>query len=219
MISFKRLLSGLVIVLVAQAAHASMVYTNTRGDIGTGYTVDWADLGQEWTEVLTGEILGEVTLTGSPRFTVFSGSTFNADFLPTDSVLSLFDLSLGEPVEGEFELAFAHAVRSVGAQVQSSMWGAFEGLITAYDSGSHQIGSYVVSGETLGNGDGTAVFAGVVSDSLDISRVVFSGFGAGAAVNWLSVGNTLDQTVPEPESILLALTALIALSMTRRRRA
>lgn len=219
MISFKRLLSGLVIVLVAQAAHASMVYTNTRGDIGTGYTVDWADLGPEWTEVLTGEILGEVTLTGSPRFTVFSGSTFNADFLPTDSVLSLFDVNSLEPIEGEFELTFANAVRSVGAQVQSLLFGEFTGWITAFDSGSNQIGSFVFSGETLGNGEGKAVFAGVVSDSLDISRVVFSGFGAGAAVNWLSVGNTLNQTVPEPESFLLALTALIALSMTRRRRA
>ncbi len=219
MTSFKRLLSGLVIVLAAQAAQASMVYTNTRGDIGTGYTVDWADLGDEFTVVAPGEVLGEVTLTGSPAFTVLSGITFNADFLPTDTVLSLFDVNIGEPIEGEFELAFANAVRSVGAQVQSLLFGKFNGLITAFDSGSNQIGSFDFSGEVLGNGDNSAVFAGVVSDSLDISRVVFSGFGAGAAINWLSVGNTLDQTVPEPESILLALTALMALSMTRRRRA
>ena len=109
--------------------------------------------------------------------------------------------------------------RSAGAQVQGLEFGPFNGFIKAFDSSNVEIGSFAVAGTNGGNGDGSAVFAGIVSDSLNIWRLEFSGFGDGAGINLLSVGNVLEPggEVPEPAGLALVLTALVLLATTRKR--
>ncbi len=216
---FKKFLLGVVIAVVTHVSHASLTQVSSRSSIGVGYTIDWAGFGVDQTAVVSGSSLGGVMVTGSSAFTVFSGSTFNADFVAGDSILSMFDIVDGNPTPGVFSLFFADAVRSAGAQVQGLDFGNFNGFIKAFDSSDTEIGSFAIAGINMGTGDGSAVFAGITSDSLNIKRLEFSGFGDGAGINLLSVGDVLDtvSTVPEPAGLALVLTALGLLTVTRRR--
>lgn len=202
----------------SQAALATVMLTSSRAAIGPGYTVDWGapsptdltSLGSPFTQ-------GAVTVSGGTDFALFSGSSFNANFLATDWILSLYDLTNFNPLSGIFSINFGTAVSSAGAQVQSNLFGVFTGMIRAFDVANVMLGSFNVSGSTGTNGDGSAVFAGITSDALNISRIEFSGFGDGAGINQLSVGNTVT-TVPEPATLLLLMGPLAFLVVARRRR-
>ncbi len=208
-----------IMLAAAGSAQASVVFTGSRVAIGAGYTVDWGSLGGDLTPLAGSFTEGSVTVTGAGAFSIFSGATFNADFLATDSVLSLFDLGSGNPVAGAFDITFSSAVAAAGAQVQANQFGAFSGFIEAFDAANVSLGSFAVGGTNAGSGDGSAVFAGITSTAADIKRLVFSGFGAGAGINALSVqtegggGN-----VPEPGSLLIVATGLAMLGASRARR-
>ena len=216
---FKKFLLGVVIAVVTHVSHASLTQVSSRSSIGVGYTIDWAGFGIDQTAVVSGSSLGGVTVAGASVFAVFSGATFNADFSASDSILSVFDIDAGNPVAGVFSLSFASAVRSAGAQVQANFEGLFSGSIEAFDSLNVSLGMFAVNGTNSFSADGSAVFAGIVSDSLNIKRLEFSGFGDGAGINLLSVGDVLDtvSTVPEPAGLALVLAALGLLTVTRRR--
>ena len=200
----------------AQAAFATVILTNSRAAIGPGFTVAWGAPGPDLTSLGSTFTQGPVTVSGASDFTVFSGTTFNSDFLATDWILSLYDLNTG-PLAGIFSIAFASAVSSVGAQLQASMFGAFTGTISAFDASNGLLGAFTVLGNNnFGSGDGSAVFAGIISDSVNITRIEFAGFGEGAGINQLSASATA--SVPEPGALLLLVGPLALLVATRRRR-
>ena len=199
----------------AQAAFATVILTNSRAAIGPGFTVGWGAPGPDLTSLGSTFTQGSVTVSGASDFTIFSGETFNADFFATDWILSLYDLNSG-PLAGIFSIAFASAVSSVGAQLQASMFGAFTGTISAFDASNGLLGAFNVAGTNGGNGNGSAVFAGIISDSVNISRIQFAGFGEGAGINQLSASTTA--SVPEPGVLLLLVGPLALLVATRRRR-
>jgi hypothetical protein len=199
-----------------QAAFATVMLTNSRAAITTlssqVFTVDWGALGGDLTPLGSTFSNGPVTVSGGSAFAVFNGSTYNGDFNPDDSVLSLFDLNTFDTVSGVFSLSFASAVRAAGAQVQALLFGGFTGTISAFDAANGLLGSFNVSGTTGGNNDGSAVFAGIISDSINITRIEFAGFGSGAAINQVTAN------VPEPSTFLLMLGPLVFLVAARRRR-
>lgn len=198
-----------------QAAFATVMLTNSRATVTTlgsqAFTVDWGALGGDFTALGSTLSNGPITVSGGSAFAVFNGSTYNADFNPDEYVLSLFDLNIGDTVSGVFSLNFASAVRAAGAQVQAFLVGAFAGTISAYDASNGLLGSFNVAGNNGGNGNGSAVFAGIISDSINITRLDFA-FGSGAAINQVTAN------VPEPSTFLLMLGPLVFLFAARRRR-
>ncbi len=205
--------AALAMAATSQAAYAGVMLTSSRAAIGPGYTVNWGapapadltDLGSSFTQ-------GDVSVSGSNAFTLFNASTFNGDFNPADWVISLFDINAFNPNSGLFRIDFLNPVLSAGAQIQSMGFGTFSGSIRAYDASNILLGFFNVSGANNGNGDGSAVFAGIISDTANISRLEFDGFGDGAGINQLSAA-----TVPEPSTTLLLLGPLAFLAIRRRR--
>ena len=215
-----RAVAALCLLAAAGVASAAVTLLGSRGQVGAGGVVDWLALGPEFTSVSNGSVVNPVTISGSTgTFTVLTGSTFNGDFLATETVLSLFDLGGGSGA-GTFTIDFASGVYAAGAQVQANLFGAFSGLISAFDAANMLLGSYTINGNNAGNGDGSASFAGIASTAGDIRRLVFSGFGNDAAINRLSyqtVGAS-SPTVPEPGTWWLAGGALAMLAAGRRTR-
>lgn len=204
------LLGAVLVVAPIQAAFASLILTNDRNAILTDYTIDWANLGDDLTSVAGPFTLGTATVGGASSFGVFSGSTYNADFKPTDSVLALVDPNF-DPLAGIFSITFATAIQGVGAQVQANGFGSFSGVIRAFNAANMLLGSFAINGFNGGSGNGSAVFAGVISSAVDITRIEFASFGSGAAINAVSVD------VPEPSTWLMLLMGLGFLTVMRKR--
>lgn len=151
------------------------------------------------------------TLTGSTNFAIFAGSTYNADFLPGDTVVSAFDLNTFTPLATGIEILFASPVLGAGAQIQANTFGAFVGTLEAFDVNLVSLGSVHVSSTVQGNGDGSAPFLGLMSDT-PIKEVLFTADTAGVAIN------TLQIATPEPSGLFLVLPALAAAFAIRRKR-
>jgi PEP-CTERM motif len=204
------LVGAVLVAAPIQAAFASLILTNDRNAIQTDYTIDWANLGGDLTNLAGPFVLDTATVSGASSFTVFSGSTYNADFTATDSVLALVDPNL-DPLGGIFSITFATAIQGVGAQVQANQFGGFSGFIRAFNAANMLLGQFAVNGNNGFSGNGSAVFAGVVSSAVDITRIEFASFGPGAAINGLSVD------VPEPSTWLMLLIGLGFLTVMRKR--
>jgi len=197
---------------VNPASANSLTFANTAAGIGA-LTIVWGAPGPDLTSLPSPFTQGPVTVSGAARFAIFSGATYNADFLPANWVLSLYDLNSFSPLPGIFRIDFATPVSSAGAQVQANLSGAFSGTIRAFGTSNNLLGSFTVNGANNQNGDGSAVFAGIVSDSYDISRLEFAGFGDGAAINQLRVG-----TIPEPSTFAMLIGGGALLIALRSRR-
>lgn len=211
-----RALGGLLVGLaLAASAQATLTTLTTRSQVGAGYTVDWSAAGAEFTDLGSGFSVTGATVSGASGFTVFSGSTYNADFDVADNVLAMFNMGTGGTSTGVVDITFDALVSSFGTQVQANLFGAFSGFVKVYDAANVLLDTIAFSGSNGGNNDGSALFAGVSSDSLNIKRAVFD-FGEGAGINSLSVGN-VSHNVPEPGSLLLVGLGLAAgLAGTRR---
>jgi hypothetical protein len=208
------------------AAHAVVTQAPNRAAIAASATANWGQLGPEFTAVNlpasfiagTGPSAVSGTVTGSATtYTVFTGSTFNADFLPSDNVLTLFDLPSGNASAGSFVLTFATPVFAAGAQVQANIAGGFVGSVLAFNAAGSMLGNFTVNGSNGQNGNGSAAFAGIISDALDIKSLHFIGFGVGAGINDLSLRNVA-QPIPEPGAGALMLAGLVAVVALARRR-
>jgi len=198
---------------VKPASASSVAFTNSPAGIGTAFTIDWGAPGPDLTSTGSPLTQGQVTVSGAADFSIFSGATYNADFLPTDWVLSLYDLNSFTPLPGVFNIDFVTPVNSAGAQVQALSFGAFSGTISAFDVSNALLGVFNVNGTNGGNGDGSAVFAGIISDSGNIHRLQFAGFGDGAAIGELRAGS-----VPEPSTFAMLMEGGALLIALRRRR-
>ena len=190
---------------------ASPLPTALLGSVA--FTIDWGAPGPDLTSTGSPLTQGPVTVTGAADFSIFSGATYNADFLPTDWVLSLFDLNAFTPLPGLFRIDFVTPVNSAGARVQANFFGPFSGTISAFDVSNALLAAFSVNGTNGGNGDGSAVFAGIISDSSNISRLEFAGFGDGAAIGELRAGS-----VPEPSTVAMLMGGGALLVAHRRRR-
>jgi len=204
---------GRIIKKEKPASASSVAFTNSPAGIGTAFTIDWGAPGPDLTSTGSPLTQGQVTVSGAADFSIFSGATYNADFLPTDWVLSLYDLNSFTPLPGVFNIDFVTPVNSAGAQVQALSFGAFSGTISAFDVSNALLGVFNVNGTNGGNGDGSAVFAGIISDSGNIHRLQFAGFGDGAAIGELRAGS-----VPEPSTFAMLMEGGALLIALRRRR-
>jgi hypothetical protein len=207
----------IVAVFAAPASASSLSLVTSRALLPQTDVIRWGDLGGDLTDLgatfAATSASGDVTanVSGASRFALFSGATFNADFTPTDTVLSLFDLTTFDPTFGVIRLRFNRAVVGAGAQIQSNSQGGFTASIAALDALGNVIGSALSIAGTNGlNGDGSAPFLGIRSDAQDIFGIQFQ-LADGFAINDVSLA-----AVPEPSTLIMFALGSGLLSIRRR---
>lgn len=215
----RRLAVLLVLTVYASPASATTLTLVTNRALLQGTDVfRWSDLGGDLTDLgatfSATSVSGKgATVSGATAFALFSGATFNADFAPTDTVLSLFDLTTGNPTSGVIRMRFNVGVGGAGAQIQSNLQGGFTAFISALDAAGNVIGSALsISGANGLNGDGSAPFLGIRSDGQDIFGIQFA-LADGFAINDVSVAS-----IPEPSTLIMLALGSGLLTIRRRTR-
>lgn len=161
------------------------------------------------------------TVSGTPTF-LFLGSTYNADFLPTDGVLTTFDPNNG-PASGGIRINFKNPIYGGGAQIQIPAFGVpFTAIVEAFGAGGVSLGTVTRTGSVNNPslGDGSALFIGVRSNLQDIVALEFrTTDGQRSAIDGLGINNLsiTGAVVPEP-STYVAVPALAGLLLAAHRR-
>lgn len=205
-------LVGVLLLFSARPAQAALVLVGTRAGLGGNDFYDWGGLGPALTVVADPFVLasngGTRMLTGNNPSGVFErrdqNTGWNGNFAPGDKLLWTQD------TVGPMELSFDAPVMGAGAQIQRDLFGAFRAKIEAFDAGNVSLGSFTVPGDSNPNADNSAIFLGVLSDALDIAKIVYSvdGTTQDFAINRLDI---VVQQVPEPASASLVILGLLAL--------
>jgi hypothetical protein len=206
----------LFLLLAVVPLQASLLQVTEVG-LNAADRFQWSSLGGDITPLsppvaLVSQGGRTASLDGSTDFALFSGSTYNADFLPTDTVLSAFDLNTFTSLVTGIRIVFAIPVYGVGAQIQVNAFGAFQGTLELFDSSFVSLGTVQVNSTVQGNGDGSAPFLGALSTD-PIKAALFTADSSGVAINDLQVN-----LVPEPAEIFALLPALALLAIRRKRR-
>ena len=222
-----RLAILLVCCALAVPASAGTLTLVTDRAAFSGYdTVRWGSLGGDLTSLggsattTSDNGVGvNVTVTGTDSLLLVSGSTYNADFLPTDTALYVDSINQGAPLT----LLFDRPIQGAGAQVQSNAYGSFIAYLSALDRFGNLLAPPVsITGGTVGNGDGSAPFLGILSSEQDIYGLQFSVFDIGAdgqlAENSLGYAINDVSIVPEPATLLLVGTGVLGAIRRRTRK-
>ena len=204
----------LFLLVLAMPLNASLVQVSSA-NFEANDQILWGSLGGDLTPLsppvaLLSQAGRPASLSGSTAFAVFTGSTYNADFLPVDTVVSAFDLNSFTSLTTGIRITFLVPALAVGAQIQVNAFGPFQGTLEAFDSNLVSLGSVFVNSTVQGNGDGSAPFLGLHSSTL-ISSVLFTSNSTGVAIDSLQI-----QSTPEPDGLVLVLPALAALAILRK---
>ena len=208
-------------LMIASPAMAAVVFVGTEAGLGTDDTIDWSQLGPSGTSVVTPT---NVTTANANTVTVGDGvnpaerrnqgSGWFGNFANGDALL-------WNRGAGDLTFTFANAVAGFGTQFQSDSFGAFTGSISV-NGGA--LGVFNFNGNSNSNGDNSAVFAGILSDSADITSVTYSltSNGTSFAINQGRLtGSGLVGVVPEPSAWALLILGMgtVGAAMRRRRQA
>ncbi len=158
---------------------------------------------------ITPLLLFQTTATGTP--TNFA----SGDFVLFTGLLPGQFPSPGNP--GPITISFDTPVAGAGAQIAVDDTTQFIASIAAFDSSHQLLGTFSVPGTSSLALDNSAIFLGVLSDTPNISQVVFSSSISDRAlgINTLSINST---AVPEPGSVLALSLAGVGLLAARKRK-
>jgi len=189
-------------------SQAGIINLITAPDANT-YSPDFSLLGGNHTDVASGASVDGITTISdsnliSPAFTVLiQSSSWNGNFTPGQTVLA-------NDGNGPDIFAFSTAQQDFGVQIQdNSSFGPFTATISAFDAAHTLLGTFTEEGQSNTNGDGSAIFIGVSSDSANIASVQLAIEGDDFGVA---------QSTPEPASFLLMGSALMIVGQFVRRR-
>lgn len=167
--------------------------------------VDWETIGKEF------DFISSPLLVHSPngvKLKLSSGGTFlrlnegsgmKAKFPSGDKLLFL------EFADSAITIDFSVPVFGVGTQIKRAFFGAFTGVIEAFDSSGKSLGKFSVYTNNNNADDDSAPFIGVLSQRASISRITLyvpENSGYGFTINGLHIVNRLDKPTVTPSSLV-----------------
>jgi hypothetical protein len=152
--------------------------------------VNWGKIGKEFDFITTPFMIdsanGLLLKVSSPGtfLRLNEGSAIKGNFPSGDQLLFL------EFSDGAITIDFATPVFGVGTQIQRAFFGAFTGVIEAFDRSGKRLGKFSVSGNSGNLGEDSATFIGVLSETANISRITLyvpENAGYGFTINGLNL--------------------------------
>ncbi len=225
--------AALAIALLASAGlgHAAVILVTTEAGIPLDGTIDWGSLGPDYTAVnkpiaiaVTGiaGLNATVDETGQGTFyRVDQSTSWMGCFAPGEELLYTGNYFSGN--SGPVVINFDALIEGFGCQIQGIMYGDFTATIEAFDAGMNSLGLFSVVGSSNPNGDDSAPFIGVLSDSGPaIARIVLDTIlgvtDHDFAINEPRIAQGEAAAIPEPASMLLLGAGLLGLARARRRK-
>src|SRR5215471_3423538 len=187
--------------LVSQGASASIIQETTAAGLGANFSVDpsaydadgaslstpvFATVGPESIGVASSSGTLLIRKTGVDWAGGFANGA-NLIFQPNQSDTTI--------------VSFATPVKGVGTKVESDAFGPYTAYMDLFDASNNLLGEVTVSGTSVGTPDDSIPYLGALSDTADISYVMF----------WVNVGDplfakqgdlaftTVDFNLPTPE--------------------
>ena len=158
----------------------ALIFYDSRADMPKNDFVDWGSLVSN----ITFSSQDVMVTVNDPLASTSVQGYWLGNFAPGDHLLVM---------GGTTEIAFSRPLSSVGAQIQSVMYGSFTGTLEAFDANHVSLGSFAKTGNSDGNPN-TAMFMGVADP---LNRIAFIDY----AVSEMSFGlnmfaiNRLDSSI------------------------
>ncbi|HVR55690.1 MAG TPA: hypothetical protein VMT72_02535 [Pseudolabrys sp.] len=214
-------------VALTNPAQASIVGINSDASLGAFDSITWSQIGPSnvtYTSpqnvVSNGGVHATVTSAGNQFQTPVQPDDWSGNFASGTTALWTFH---GGP---DITITLAQATMGFGAQIQSDNYGLFTAQIKAFNARGSLLGTYTENGTSTRDGDGSAIFIGLLDDSADISKIVFnltaapggtiSDFAIGSAE--FSGGGAVAGVPLNPTSHLLLVGAVPVYYLMRRRK-
>ena len=215
--------------LAGTSAHAatSSLVTSESGITADGL-IDWGALGPEPNTVSQPFTIAVPNVSGLSVTVSQSAGNFQrvdqsslwlGNFAAGEKLLSTSVIG-GIGATGPVSFVFNSPVQGVGAQIQALAYGSFTASIEAFNSSNASLGSFMLAGNSTAAANDSAIFIGILSNALDISRVVFGVPDATAFVQDFAINGPRIQVtpVPEPETYAMLMASLGLLGFIAHRR-
>lgn len=160
--------------------------------------VDWGKCGKEFDFIsspLSVHSSNGIQLKVSSRGTFLrldAGSGLKGKFKSGDKLLFL------EFADSAITIDFSTPIFGIGTQIQRAFFGAFTGVIEAFDATGESLGSFKVRGNDNHADDDIAPFIGVISPVANISRITLyvpENGGYGFTINELNLVTKLEKPI------------------------
>ena len=228
--NIKRLFTiiGGLLLLAGSSTQAQTVFVGSETAFGVpqGY-IFWTSLGPTFTQVpqpftISSTIPGTTATVSQQNGANFERRDQNAgwagNFAPGAELLWT------QGTNGPMDFVFNNSISGFGTQIQADFYGAFSGIISAFDPSNTLLGSFTFNGFSDGSSDNSAIFVGVLSNS-GIGRIELGVTDASFdpqdfAINHIRLDGTgvVGPVVPEPATLTLLGTGIMGLMGFGRRK-